>query len=211
LPRAAALGAWAPASGAGAGGVFLGAAVPRKTLGAWPTFPGSLSRLAFAEDSRHLALGLSCGPTYILRLSPPAPRSPAVLAVTTPEPDVKVFINGREKLAIDAKKTGKIELSPGQHLLSIRDGKTELFRHGFTAKAGDELKVAATWAPRPPKDFNPLDKLDAAQIPAEERLDWQPKELVAILGSHGQRHLAPVTGVAYSPDGKLIASASHEG
>ena len=33
-----------------------------------------------------------------------------------------------------------------------------------------------------------LDRLDPAQIPAEERFDWQPKELVAVLGSHRGRH-----------------------
>ena len=36
----------------------------------------------------------------------------------------------------------------------------------------------------------------AAPIPAEERFDWQPKELVAVFGSHKWRHwAAPLTGV----------------
>ena len=35
---------------------------------------------------------------------------------------------------------------------------------------------------------SPLDRLDPAQIPAAERFDWQPKELVAVLGSHRGRH-----------------------
>src|SRR5262245_51996533 len=52
-----------------------------------------------------------------------------------------------------------------------------------------------------------LDRLDPAQIPAEERFDWQPKELVAVLGSHRGRHWAAVSAVAFSPDGKRVASA----
>src|SRR5437773_196209 len=31
---------------------------------------------------------------------------------------------------------------------------------------------------------SPLDKLDYKTIPAVERYDWQPKELVAVLGEH---------------------------
>jgi WD40 repeat protein len=53
---------------------------------------------------------------------------------------------------------------------------------------------------------SPLDKLDAAAIPAAERFDWQPKELVAVLGEHRGRHAYPVSCVAYSPDGKTVVS-----
>jgi WD40 repeat protein len=54
---------------------------------------------------------------------------------------------------------------------------------------------------------SPLDHLDAASIPADERFDWQPKELVAVLGSHRGRHWGSVEAVAFSPNGKQIASA----
>jgi hypothetical protein len=42
---------------------------------------------------------------------------------------------------------------------------------------------------------SPLDKLDPAQIPAAERFDWQPKELVAVLGEHRRRHWGDVFAV----------------
>jgi WD40 repeat protein len=53
---------------------------------------------------------------------------------------------------------------------------------------------------------SPLDALSPRNIPALERFDWQPKELVGILGEHRGRHGSPVTCITYSPDGKLVAS-----
>jgi WD40 repeat protein len=53
---------------------------------------------------------------------------------------------------------------------------------------------------------SPLDKLDPAAIPALEKFDWQPPELVAVVGEHRGRQAGPVTCVAVSPDGTLVAS-----
>jgi WD40 repeat protein len=53
---------------------------------------------------------------------------------------------------------------------------------------------------------SPFDALDPRKIPAEEQFPWQPRELVALLGSHRQRHWAAATAVAVSHDGSLIAS-----
>lgn len=57
---------------------------------------------------------------------------------------------------------------------------------------------------------SPLERLDPAQIPADERFHWQPKELVAVLGSHRGRHWGEVTSVAFSPDGRRVASSGHD-
>jgi WD40 repeat protein len=51
-----------------------------------------------------------------------------------------------------------------------------------------------------------LDRLDPAAIPALERFDWQPRELVGVLGEHRLRHGGPVSCVAISADGTLVAS-----
>src|SRR5262245_17974783 len=49
-------------------------------------------------------------------------------------------------------------------------------------RAGTDAAVqAASLLPQLP---SPLDKLDAKQIPELDRFDWQPKELVAVLGEH---------------------------
>jgi WD40 repeat protein len=55
-----------------------------------------------------------------------------------------------------------------------------------------------------------LDRLDPSAIPAEERSDWQPKELVAVLGTHRGRHWGGIASVAFRPYGKQIASAGDD-
>jgi WD40 repeat protein len=51
---------------------------------------------------------------------------------------------------------------------------------------------------------SPLDKLDPAQIPAENRFDKQPTELVAVLGKRDDS--GSYNSVAFSPDGKVLSS-----
>jgi serine/threonine protein kinase/WD40 repeat protein len=72
---------------------------------------------------------------------------------------------------------------------------------------------------RPPKPWKPpapvpvgqsqFDKLDPAAIPKEERFDWQPKELVAVAGTHSPRTYGPLRwarGFAVSPDGATVVT-----
>src|SRR4051794_10433641 len=49
----------------------------------------------------------------------------------------------------------------------------------------------------------PLDQLDPAKIAEDDRPPGSPKELVAVLG----RHRRAVSTLAFSPDGRLLASA----
>src|SRR5262245_20815024 len=64
------------------------------------------------------------------------------------------------------------------------------------------MKAAALMARLP----SALDRMSPATIPAIEKFDWQPKDLVAVLGEHLGRHAAAVSSVAVSADSKLIAS-----
>ncbi len=60
-------------------------------------------------------------------------------------------------------------------------------------------------------DFRPpLDRLSASQIPSKDRYDWQPKELVGVLGEHAWRHWGSVRAVGVSPDGKIIATGGED-
>src|SRR5262249_48204381 len=56
-----------------------------------------------------------------------------------------------------------------------------------------------------------LDRLSKDRIPEAERIPGQPEELVAVLGEHRQRHWSTANVLAYSPDGKLVASAGYDG
>lgn len=56
-----------------------------------------------------------------------------------------------------------------------------------------------------------LYRLDPKLIPPLERFDWQPKELVAVLGEHRGRQGNPAYCVAVSPDGKQVASGGSAG
>jgi serine/threonine protein kinase/Leucine-rich repeat (LRR) protein/DNA-directed RNA polymerase subunit RPC12/RpoP len=69
------------------------------------------------------------------------------VTVTVTEPDVKVFIDGQEKLVIDSKKVGKIEVSAGKHSLIVKRGDEELYTESFTLKSGGECVVEAKWTP----------------------------------------------------------------
>ena len=74
---------------------------------------------------------------------------------------------------------------------------------------------------------SPLDKLDANKIPPEERFDFQPKELVAVLGKHRgshdlqnwnvkvpagtppiKRHSAPIKCLALSHDSRRLLTVN---
>ncbi|MCL4203618.1 MAG: protein kinase [Pirellulaceae bacterium] len=155
------------------------------------------------------------------------------LVVEVDDPGVSVSIDG-EELVITGTGVKEIRLKPGQYkVLASKDGKlvsqelvtvtrngrqvVRVSREAGPALAtGDKPKLDTGSAPVPrpddvapgSADLSPFDQLRAEDIPAEDRFAWQPKELVAVLGSHRQRHLTEVNSVALSGDGHWVASAS---
>ena len=128
--------------------------------------------------------------------------------------------------------SGEYELEGGKNLLlTVTDGDGAEFKtHEFTIKRGDSLTVRVRLEPRmathespaaegrqdpgatAPTSRSPLDELDPAKIPEDERFPWQPKELVAIVGTHRQRHWNGTTSsLGLSVDGtRLISTTPHE-
>ncbi len=104
---------------------------------------------------------------------------------------------------------GVIGVLAGGIILRItsKDGKTT----DVELKPGDKLEIVEKPGDKKKTD-PPVDailKLDPAKIPASERFDWQPKELVAVMGEHRQRHWGQARSVSYSADGKLVASCCY--
>jgi WD40 repeat protein len=136
------------------------------------------------------------------------------LVVETDDPGVKVAIEGDGDLVITGAGPHEVRLRPGQYRWqATRDGKPVAGDLVTISRGGRQVvRVSREGAgPTAAPPASPLDRLDPAAIPATERFDWQPKELVAVLGEHRGRHWDTIRTVACSPDGKLVASAGYDG
>jgi serine/threonine protein kinase len=56
-----------------------------------------------------------------------------------------------------------------------------------------------------------LSHLDPSAIPESERFDWQPKELVAVIGEHQLRHWGRVMQVRFHPSGQFFITVPDVG
>ncbi len=70
---------------------------------------------------------------------------------------------------------------------------------------GDVAKpVSGNSVDAPPATFITLDGLDPARILESERFDWQPEELVAVIGEHRLRHWKRVLQTRFHPSGEFF-------
>lgn len=91
------------------------------------------------------------------------------------------------------KEIARIEVKDAKSVEVIDDGKAP-------PKDAEPPRVQL------PVGASPFDRFQAKDIPAAERFDWQPKELVAVLGEHGKmRHWGAIASVALDPKGKYLA------
>jgi hypothetical protein len=94
------------------------------------------------------------------------------LVVTVAEPDVKVLIDGEEKVTIDSTKVGRIELIPGEHKLTVKRSDEELYTESFTLKSGGEKVIDAQWTPA--AVWKPVDDAwlkAVAALPAKKQVE----------------------------------------
>src|SRR5208283_3264566 len=61
-----------------------------------------------------------------------------------------------------------------------------------------------------PVPASPLDQLNPGDIPAPDHLNWQPTELVAVLGEHRGRHWGMVRSVACRSANDIVASGGDD-
>lgn len=108
------------------------------------------------------------------------------------------FVGFRLSVGVDAVRQALRVTGP--ELPKAAVGKPEPSGAKPAVKAGGWQPVAV--------GQSAFDKLDPAAIPAEERFEWQPKELVAVIGNHARRHWNPDVSVGISRDGRFAWSKS---
>jgi formylglycine-generating enzyme required for sulfatase activity len=74
-------------------------------------------------------------------------RTGTVLVNLT-EPDVEVLINGAVKSAGPSPEGVRLELRPGEYLLTVKRGAEELFSSPVSVQGGAEVVLDAKWAPK---------------------------------------------------------------
>jgi serine/threonine protein kinase/WD40 repeat protein len=101
-----------------------------------------------------------------------------------------------------------------QLILCIQDREGKV-KQEIALEPADRIEIGQKPAAvKMPSTANPLDQLDPAKIPASERFPWQPKELVAVFGTHAWHHggdynwhVGPT--LAFTDKGRLIAMTSN--
>ncbi len=114
-------------------------------------------------------------------------------------------------------------LSAMQSLRNLHIGDTKVTADDVASlqKKLPNCKITADLSPPGSTEPTPVvtvpsvsawDLLDPAQIPEAERIADQPKELIAVLGEHRQRHAwGGVTSIAIRPDGKQFVTVARDG
>jgi serine/threonine-protein kinase len=82
--------------------------------------------------------------------------------------------------------------------------------YALARSGGDAPPEEPREKPPQPDTRPPLDRLDAASIPADRLPLNRPPGLVAVFGEQRRRHWDRVQCVAFSPDGRIVASGGYD-
>jgi WD40 repeat protein len=186
--------------------------VPRPAVAPW-------RRWAVPAVAAAVLLGLGVGAWLYGAMLVRIVTDKGELVVEVDDPDVEVTVVQGGAKVVDHKKERTFVLTAKGGEVEFYDAETgvRLLTKEFTLERGRKTVVrakqelAAARKPAEKPAVFALDGLDPAKIPAAERFAWQPKELVAVIGEHRGRYWGEVRQVAYSPDGKLVATAGSSG
>jgi WD40 repeat protein/serine/threonine protein kinase len=145
------------------------------------------------------------------------------LVIETEDPDIQVVVKGENVVRIiDPKSNRTIDLAPGDYEIQVTElpeGLRLSTKELRLSRGGRE--VVKIWWEKPKvaaqakSPSSPLDLLNPTRIPPEEHYPWQrgptQASLVAVLGSGRLKHWVNIPGLAFSPDGRSLASASFDG
>ena len=150
------------------------------------------------------------------------PSNFGTLIVESEDPAIEVRVKGDEVKLLHGEKNYTLKLKPGKFTVEIPGDKViaRADTTEFTLERGGKVTVrvrleakgiagktpSATIAPK--LNASPLDSLRHENIPATERLSWQPKDLVAVLGTHSWQHLAGTQDVGFSPTARQLRGPS---
>jgi WD40 repeat protein len=145
------------------------------------------------------------------------------LVIETDDDQVEVIIRrkGNQVTILDNQTNQKVELISGEYVAELGKGGEglKLVSDHLTIKRGEKTIVRVRREPHPDRPLatdsgpGPVDGLKREQIPPYELAvagggdpELAPRELVAVLGNSRLKHWNEVHGVAFSPDGKILAS-----
>ncbi len=136
-----------------------------------------------------------------------------IVIVITNKDGTKTKVEVPDGATVEVQKDGKSVASVGGKKAEV--AKKDAPKPKGVGKVTGPMVAATDLKPYPPRvPRSAFDDLDAAKIPAEERYPWQPKELVAVVGSSRGYFGGAVehrTATVISPDGRWIVATGERG